>query len=295
MIEFGSGLNLGLLGASLLLGLRHGIDWDHIAAITDITATQETPRRGVFLGSIYALGHAAVVLTLGVVVTTVGGTIPDGLDAAMGRVVGWTLILLGVYVVVSLIRDRGEMRLRSRWMLLFEFVRFVRNHLTRAFGKRRATVVHDHTHTAIDQVHHPVGLHDVSDEAVTDGAGPLKAPAHSHLHSHEAASGYGVTTTTLIGMLHGIGAETPTQVVIFLAAANAGGIANGLAVLAVFVFGLLLANTGITLASVAGFSAAGHRRSLHVGLGVASATMSLIVGTMLVFGFDSALPALLAG
>ncbi len=29
----------GVLGASLALGIRHGIDWDHIAAITDITST----------------------------------------------------------------------------------------------------------------------------------------------------------------------------------------------------------------------------------------------------------------
>src|SRR3990172_5772046 len=29
----------GVLGGALALGLRHGIDWDHIAAITDITST----------------------------------------------------------------------------------------------------------------------------------------------------------------------------------------------------------------------------------------------------------------
>ena len=31
--------NLGVLLTGLLLGIRHGIDWDHIAAITDITST----------------------------------------------------------------------------------------------------------------------------------------------------------------------------------------------------------------------------------------------------------------
>jgi high-affinity nickel permease len=28
-----------LLTTALVLGIRHGIDWDHIAAITDITST----------------------------------------------------------------------------------------------------------------------------------------------------------------------------------------------------------------------------------------------------------------
>lgn len=30
---------LPLLATALLLGIRHGIDWDHIAAIADITST----------------------------------------------------------------------------------------------------------------------------------------------------------------------------------------------------------------------------------------------------------------
>ncbi|RLT52640.1 MAG: HoxN/HupN/NixA family nickel/cobalt transporter, partial [Chloroflexi bacterium] len=34
-----SGGSLGLLGTALTLGIRHGIDWHHIAAITDITGT----------------------------------------------------------------------------------------------------------------------------------------------------------------------------------------------------------------------------------------------------------------
>ncbi|MBA2757262.1 MAG: hypothetical protein H0U37_07445, partial [Chloroflexi bacterium] len=30
---------VGVLLTGLVLGIRHGIDWDHIAAITDITST----------------------------------------------------------------------------------------------------------------------------------------------------------------------------------------------------------------------------------------------------------------
>ena len=33
---------VGIAAAALALGLRHGIDWDHIAAITDITSTAAT-------------------------------------------------------------------------------------------------------------------------------------------------------------------------------------------------------------------------------------------------------------
>src|SRR5215218_1862554 len=37
---------LGLLLTAFLLGLRHGIDWDHIAAITDITSTTAAGESG---------------------------------------------------------------------------------------------------------------------------------------------------------------------------------------------------------------------------------------------------------
>ncbi len=35
-----------LLGTALVLGIRHGIDWDHIAAITDITSTTAAAEHG---------------------------------------------------------------------------------------------------------------------------------------------------------------------------------------------------------------------------------------------------------
>ncbi len=59
-----TGLGIGLIVSSLLLGLRHGVDWDHIAAITDIAATQDSPRRGFALGIVYAFGHGLVVGSL---------------------------------------------------------------------------------------------------------------------------------------------------------------------------------------------------------------------------------------
>ena len=108
------GFSIGLVVAALVLGLRHGIDWDHLAAITDITAAQDSTRRGVVLGSLYALGHGAMVLAIGIVAIVAGKSLPDWADALMGTVVGWTLVLLGVYLVFSLMRNRGQVKLRSR-------------------------------------------------------------------------------------------------------------------------------------------------------------------------------------
>jgi high-affinity nickel permease len=49
-------LQLALFSCALL-GLRHGFDYDHLAAISDITSVQRGWREGMRLGLLYALGH----------------------------------------------------------------------------------------------------------------------------------------------------------------------------------------------------------------------------------------------
>src|SRR6266540_3938799 len=118
-----AGFRLGLLVAAFWFGFRHGIDWDHIAAITDITGSQEDRRQSMLFGTLYALGHATVVFVLGLLAIVAGKKLPEGVDHAMTRVVGVTLLLLGVYVFYSLVRHGRDFRLRSRWMLIFTGVR----------------------------------------------------------------------------------------------------------------------------------------------------------------------------
>ena len=280
-MDAGNGITIGLLVAALLLGLRHGIDWDHIVAITDMAATQPSRRRGIVLGTLYVLGHAAVVVALGLLAIVLGSTIPEWLDAAMGRLVGVTLIVLGVAVVVALYNERGDFRARSRWIILFEASR-------RLFGGE--TTVHAHGHAAIADSHH--GAVDAEAEA---GTHRIAAPTHHHEHAHDGDGGYSRASSVGIGALHGIGAETPTQVVVFLAAATAGGVAAGVAVLIAFVAGLVAANSAITFASAFGLAAAAKRRRVQIAMGVSTAAMSIAIGVLFVVGIDGMLPAFLAG
>lgn len=282
------GLGLALLGAAFLLGLRHGIDWDHIAAITDIAASQDSPRAGLRLGTLYVLGHAVVVLVLGAVAIALGATIPEGFGAFMQGVVGWTLIAFGVYVVYSLMRHRADFRLRSRWMLALSVVRRSYLAIRRVLSPvGPQTIDHEHGHTTAEAFHHPGG---------EDAASSSGRRTHSHQHAHrDGFVDYSSGTAAGVGALHGIGAETPTQVVIFLAAANAGGTSAGIAVLLVFVAGLVIANTAITLTSSFGFLAVGRSRKAYLALGGFTAAASLVVGIALVAGFGSVLPALFAG
>ncbi len=290
----------GVLGSAFLFGFRHGIDWDHLAAITDITSSQEDRRTSVLYGTIYALGHALVVFVIGTIAILIGEELPAGVDAVMGRVVGFTLILLGVFVFVSLIRHGREFRMRSRWMLVFSGVRGA----YRKIQGRRVGDATDHPHDRDDpvHVHEPDGDH-VAVAVAEDlpvsqwHHGHHGRPGHHH-HKHpepDAFMNYGARTAFVVGMLHGVGAETPTQVLIFATAVGAGGKGAGEAVLIAFLVGLLISNSLITVGSAFGFLRASKNWTVYVTIAVLTGVFSLVVGTLLLFGKDTLLPALFGG
>ena len=294
------GLRAGLLVTSFGFGLRHGVDWDHIAAITDITGSQDDTRSSMRFATLYALGHGAVVFALGSVAIVAGDLLPAGVDAAMERVVGLTLLLLGAWIVVTLVRNGRDFRMRSRWMLVLGLVHRV------AARRREVVVEHEHDH---DHGDHPGSGHghdhdgDVVDGAA--GAGGAVAVAmrttHRHQHVHRGTlprdpfASYGTATSLGVGALHGIGAETATQVLIFLAAAQAGGAVVGELVLLTFVAGLVASNTVIAAASTLGFLNATRSFRVYAGFALLTAAFSVATGALFVLGQGTVLPAIFAG
>jgi hypothetical protein len=95
-----------------------------------------------------------------------------------------------------------------------------------------------------------------------------------------------------VGVIHGLGAETPSQLALFLLAANLGGIAKGIGGMAVFLAGLLVMNT-LTTASACGLfrSAAPHPRAMRVFVGL-TAVYSFVIGCVFLLGSSGRLPPL---
>jgi len=300
---------LGLIATALTLGFRHGFDWDHLAAITDVTSTTATAdaaeldhaavhehlatehedvhahghggpeevsthesgaghpehhhgpvqprfrdeqRRALLLGSLYALGHAAVVAVLGTLALLFGAVLPDWVDDVTGPVVGATLLFLGIWVFVSLYqyaRHGTAFRLRSRWMLVFDSARLA----WRRFQAR---------------------LH-----------------GHEHVDPMEMSS-YGVRTAFGVGLIHGIGAETGTQVLLIAAIGGASSQGLGIPMMLAFIVGLLAANSVVVVITATGFIASRLRERLYVVIGVVAGTFSLIVGAVFLLGLDAQLPSL---
>ena len=93
-------------------------------------------------------------------------------------------------------------------------------------------------------------------------------------------------------MIHGLGAETPSQLMLFLLTASLGGTAKGFMGLAAFALGLIGMNTLMT-ASLGGiFGASSHRPRLCRGVAWAGAIYSVAVGVVFLLGSSAKLPAL---
>lgn len=296
------GFGLALISTTFLFGLRHGVDWDHIAAITDITSSQTHPRASMRFATLYAAGHAGSVLVLGLLAIELGARLPGGVDRVLERFVGITLLALGAYVFYALIRHGRDFRMRSRWMLIFSgarrAIRFLRD--WRSSGDRYGVIEHNHDHTHEQALH---ASHDHSDVPMGEQSGGValetKVRAHRHRHGHSGAlpadpfMEYGAMTCVGVGMLHGIGAETPTQVLLFLSAVGAGGRAAGAILLSTFLIGLFVSNSLIALASTFGFLRAGRNFLVYAAVALVTGTLSLALGLLLLFGRGSVLPPLL--
>jgi len=91
-------------------------------------------------------------------------------------------------------------------------------------------------------------------------------------------------------MLHGVGAETPSQLALFFLTANLGGTSRGMMGLLAFAVGLVAMNALMT-ASMAGLQCTGHHPLYHA-IAWTGAAYSCIIGIIFLFGISDHLPPL---
>ncbi|HEY2036122.1 MAG TPA: hypothetical protein VGG96_03840 [Steroidobacteraceae bacterium] len=247
-------LQLALLSCALL-GLRHGFDYDHLAAISDITSVQRGWREGMRLGLLYALGHALTVAVLGSAVIFLHLSLPAGMDAVGERLVGATLIVLAIYVFVTFLRRKPHLdhshaiAPRSRIALLLSGARYCGWRLRRL--------------------------------------GNPQAPQPDPFRFQ-----YDQTSVFTVGVIHGLGAETPSQLLLFLLAANLGGTSRGFVGLLAFILGLLVMNTVMTASASGIFAGSTNRPRLQNIVTSLTAIYSFVIGFIFLLGSSAKLPPL---
>jgi len=319
--------SVGIITASLALGIRHGIDWDHIAAITDITSTAAdrsveeeehwlVREPGVMLTdeSHHTLAHGAATATAVAEELTPTISVRPYLHSheANGHGPSRNGHLAGVSEFVE--KQRPALILGTMYALGHGSVVFVLGMI--------AILAREVLPDWIDPIMERVvgvtliflavylfyslyryfrgeGEFKMRSRWMIVFAGArnlyekfrakvLRRPTH-HVHTSQT---YGVRTAVGIGMIHGVGAETGTQALVIATAVGADSQLLGVVALSAFIVGLLISNSAVTLISSMGFGSSRQRQWIYVGAGLFAAVFSLLIGIFFLLRSADALPDL---
>ena len=245
--------------------MRHGAEWDHLAAIFDMTSTVQTSSsssvrpsigknfsRTMSLTGLYAIGHGCAVIALGLLIKQMTNYLPSWLDRMMEMIVGGTLIALGawtIYAVCKSLSSSEHRHLQSRWALIFQALRQLKNRL----------------------------LKSTSSTSEYDSFPPAACTPRM---------AFGV------GVIHGIGIETSTQIILLTTASSLSHSVDCWLMLLSFVGGLVFANSLVAVLYLAGALTALSIRPVYLGLGLLTGTFSVFIGLVFLLHLAHILPAL---
>ncbi len=192
----GDGMGL-VVAATLLLGLRHATDPDHLTAVSTLILSDERAAgRAALLGLFWGLGHATTLFLFGLPLVLFQEALPDGVHRLAEAAIGVLIAALAV-------------RLLLRW---------------------RRGVFHAHAHAHGGVWHAHPHAHEKAHPAV----GARAADPDEHAHPHAEGLGRSPMASFGIGTVHGIGGSAGTGVLV--AAALPGRVEATLALL-VFALG----------------------------------------------------------
>jgi high-affinity nickel permease len=97
------------LAIAFLLGLRHASDPDHLVAVTSLVAADDGDTRGAArLGAWWGLGHASMLLLIGIPLIAFKSELPAWLESGAEKAIGVVIIVLALRVIWKWLR--GDFR-----------------------------------------------------------------------------------------------------------------------------------------------------------------------------------------
>ncbi len=141
------------LGVAFVLGLRHASDPDHLVAVTSLVAADDGDTRAASkLGAWWGLGHATMLLLIGIPLIAFKAQLPGWLESGAEKAVGVVIIVLALRVAIKW--ARGDYRAASH---AHEQRKPIDGHHRRLRHLRKGGESHSHRHVRTPQQAFAIG------------------------------------------------------------------------------------------------------------------------------------------
>jgi high-affinity nickel permease len=97
---------LSLLFIGFLIGMRHALEADHVAAVATLATTTDSLKSAVKQGAVWGLGHTIALFLFGSIVILTDIVMPETMALGLEFIVGIMLLVLGIDVIRKMIRDK---------------------------------------------------------------------------------------------------------------------------------------------------------------------------------------------
>ncbi|HYD49013.1 MAG TPA: hypothetical protein VEB21_11725 [Terriglobales bacterium] len=95
---------LGILFLGFLMGLRHALEADHVAAVAALANRSASTRQNVELAALWGAGHTLVLIAVAAAIVLLGRALPEQIAEGFEIAAGLILIALGIDVLRRLRR-----------------------------------------------------------------------------------------------------------------------------------------------------------------------------------------------
>ncbi len=97
---------ISLMFLGFLIGMRHALEADHVAAIATLATRTDSLRGALRQGASWGLGHTVTLFLFGSIVILMDSVLPEQFALKLELAVGFMLVVLGLDVIRKLIQDR---------------------------------------------------------------------------------------------------------------------------------------------------------------------------------------------
>jgi len=101
-------------GFGSLLGMRHALEPDHLAAVSTLVSRERSSMKGAFLGVCWGLGHTAGLIAVGAVLVFLRAELPVRVADFFELLVAVMLIVLGSRAVFQAVRQGQPAHLHNQ-------------------------------------------------------------------------------------------------------------------------------------------------------------------------------------